>query len=258
MLNRRILAAALFEIPMKTYAQSRPSIRAFTPIAAGNLLVRDLVDVDVADTEHVGATGQVLDVAPLHLFGPQRDGLVLTGFQRPRPHVESFRLVRPLRHPAVSVRKPNARVGTDVEPEALFERFVGRVETVIARPVASSASSPPRSTVDDLHSQHMAVISRLYERFADHAVRIAQHFLSRTNGDRSRAGRCAKQKAGYVSGERTVAVKTALWAQTPSQRQTQLCLRRTAQLACQRSGRPVLSPPRSHKRLHQPALWRTR
>src|SRR3954464_11996370 len=58
------------------------------------LLTSELVDIDVADAEHLRATGQVLHVALVHLFGLQRDRLIFVRLQRGRPDVQGFRIVR--------------------------------------------------------------------------------------------------------------------------------------------------------------------
>ena len=55
---------------------------------------RELVDVDVAVAEPVGAAGEVVHVAVVDLFGLDRDRLVLVGLQRGGPSVQRPRVVR--------------------------------------------------------------------------------------------------------------------------------------------------------------------
>ena len=61
----------LFTATCDTFATpSRPSSQARSLLLQG-----ELVDVDVADSEQVGAAGQVLRIALVHLFGLNLDGL---------------------------------------------------------------------------------------------------------------------------------------------------------------------------------------
>src|ERR1700752_4662779 len=52
------------------------------------LLKRELIDVDVTDSEALGATSEVVHVAAVNLLRLHGDGLVLVRLQRLRPAVE--------------------------------------------------------------------------------------------------------------------------------------------------------------------------
>src|ERR1700683_3310767 len=63
-------------------------------------LQRELVDVDVADPECISASGQIVHVAVVNLFGLDLDGFALVRLQRLGPAVKGPGVVRLQRLPA--------------------------------------------------------------------------------------------------------------------------------------------------------------
>ena len=63
---------------MECHGEMRDApFEVYHPPALIQLLQGELVDVDVADPEHLGAAGHVLHIALVHLFGLNLDGLAL-------------------------------------------------------------------------------------------------------------------------------------------------------------------------------------